>query len=76
MTGKSQGALKALRNGINKKLKGVSDNYDVVNQGFADTKGALDQLSDAFGKTIYGEGAEKVTGVKMRQWIGNAPNRT
>jgi len=76
VTGKTQGALKSLRNGINKKLQGVSDNYDSVNTGFADTKGALDQLSEAFGKTIYGEGAEKVTGVKMRQWIGNAPNRT
>jgi hypothetical protein len=75
MSGAAERSLKALRAGINEKLQGVSSNYDIVNTGFADTKTALQHLGEAFGKNLYGPGAEKATGGRMRRWIGNADSR-
>jgi hypothetical protein len=68
----AENPLKSLRRDINTELKGLSSNYDSANQIFSDTKGALTELGNAFGKTLYGESAVKATGKRMRRWIGNA----
>jgi len=75
-SGKTDGFLKKWRGDINTTLRNASDEYKDINIQYSDTKGAINELGEAFGiKRLYGENAAEATGGIMRKWISNAPNR-
>ena len=70
-------ALKELRFGMNSTLADKFPEYKAANKKYEDTITALSDFEDAAGKTIdlYGEGADRALGSRMRTLLSNAQGR-
>ena len=69
--------LKKLREGINQKLRGLSDEYADANDRFSETVGALNSVSDVLGRRFdpESEGVNALVGQEMRKVLSNYAKR-
>lgn len=69
--------LKKLREGINQKLRGLSDDYANANDRFSETIQAMNGVADVMGTRFdpTGEGADALVGQEMRKVLSNYAKR-
>lgn len=77
ISGATETMLKGYRKALNDKLRAVDKNYAKINDAYADSAGALDDLQRAVGPStdILGDSAPAALGQKMRTFLGNNANR-
>lgn len=77
LSGKTERALKELRNGLDSILDQQFPAYNEVNSQYSETIGALDALQGVAGSKmdLMGKNADKALGTLMRRWASNAQSR-
>ena len=77
LTGKTETIVKRLRRNLDQALDSQFSDYKLVNDVYADTRGALDSIQDAAGSKIdiQGANADKSLGTLSRSLLSNIRSR-
>lgn len=76
LTDAGRGILKDIRKELNTAVRNVDSDYARVNDTLSQSLGALDDLDDAVGTIdIFGKGANKALGTRMRALLSNQQGR-